>query len=166
MCGWSSFRKMSICARVANRPGERDEPKTARAAKPRIRSGEKHSRAFERPDAGVPNLTSVSNASRFSSSANDLFSTTLAAYSTPSFLCVECCTMENRPLREVGKRAATQCESRATDAVRCGAVRESEVWRPSRRKATEPHQCALRAAASNGNTTPIPARAASRLPRL
>ena len=51
----------------------------------------------------------------------DLFSTTLAAYSTPSVLCVECCTMENRPLREAGKRGATQGESRAADAERCGA---------------------------------------------
>ena len=50
--------------------------------------------------------TSVSSASRFSSSERELFSTTLTAYLACSFRCVALLTTENRPLwpstREVG----------------------------------------------------------------
>ena len=47
---------------------------------------------------------SVSSASRFSSSASDLFSTTLTAYRTRSFRCSALCTTEKRPLRRRKKR--------------------------------------------------------------
>ena len=58
-------------------------------------------------NAAVPLLllrTSVSSASKFSSSVSDLFSTTLTAYLHFSFKCTALFTTEKRPLREERER--------------------------------------------------------------
>ena len=99
MWGWSSFLGISIC--------ERDSPNCVRA-----RPTHNAARAYcalslpQRPIRHTSRRarahTSVSSASKFSSSSSDLFSTTLTAYlARPSTAAL---TTEKRPLRHTGNK--------------------------------------------------------------
>lgn len=80
--------------------------------------------------------TSVSSASRFSSSESDLFSTTLTAYLVPSLRCSALCTTEKRPLR-MHARAHAYVRPDAVGA----AVRESggkKKWQSGGQRAHRP----------------------------
>ena len=71
--------------------------------------------------------TSVSSASKFSSSVSDLFSTTLTAYLHFSFKCTALFTTEKRPLRGERKREREKKKNKHERQLRRASALESRV---------------------------------------